>query len=180
LELHEMAAFLKLTPTETFSEYQHLVRHFEFEKETRRKLGPLDQFQSSRYFQIAASEESLERYRLRLKELSRLPVWARSGRIDLDSLLTRDYRAAVIDLSLDNPEVRAITAARALQVLWRQGEATRTQLLGRRPRKRLWRGTLVVIDEAHLFAPATPAAPHPRLVSERAARFCGQGTKVSL
>jgi DNA helicase HerA-like ATPase len=177
LLLPDMAAFLRLTPKETFAEYRHLDRHFKFEKQTPKGLGSLDNFQKSEYFEIAVGED-LERYRLLLDELSRLKVWATDKEKDLDSLFTRNCKAVVVDLSMDDEQERMITIARVLGKLWHQGEECRRKFL-QKP-KTSWPGTLVVIDEGHLFAPPTAADPQKRLVSERIQRFADQGKKFNL
>lgn len=194
LSLDEMAAFLKLDPADTFAEYQHLRRHYAFE-ETRAKqktqqgggptasdndLGTIDEFKASQYFQIAF-DDVLERYRLRLEKLSNRKAWASAAGNDLDSILKSEFRAAVIDLSVDDEEVRVMTVARALEVVWRQGEETRTAAMSAAGTPNApWPGTLVVIDEAHLFAAPGPLDPQRRLVSERIERFSDQGKKFNL
>ena len=54
------------------------------------------------------------------------------------------------------------------------------RLLNRRRDRKPWLGTVVVIDEAHLFAPAAPSDPQERLVSQRVERFADQGKKFNL
>jgi uncharacterized protein len=173
LSLAEMAAFLRLTPKESFAEYRHLDRHYKYEK----TKSTLQNFANSHYFQVAVGEE-LERYRLLLHELAARKVWATpDGKKDLDSLLAEDHRAIVVDLSINDEEVRTITAARTLEVLWRRGEANRNRFLRKRGS---WAGTLVVIDEAHIFAPPFTDDPQKRAVCERIERFADQGKKLNL
>jgi DNA helicase HerA-like ATPase len=95
-------------------------------------------------------------------------------------VLANDYRAAVVDLSLDDQQVRMIMAARTLQILWQEGERTRTRLLSGKRGRKPWIGTVVVIDEAHLFAPAVASDPQQQLVSQRIERFADQGKKFNL
>jgi DNA helicase HerA-like ATPase len=174
LSFEEMAAFLRLTPKETFAEYRHLDRHYKYEKN---KLGTLEKFANGPYFSVAVGED-LERYRLLLQELATRKVWAtRDTDKDLDTLLAEDPRAVVVDLSTDDEQVRTITAARALEVLWRQAENRRKTFLRKRGP---WSGTLVVIDEAHVFAPPSTEDPQKRAVCERIARFADQGKKLNL
>ena len=86
--MEEMAAFLRLTPKETFAEYRHLDRQLNYEKKMNSKIGSLEDFAKSPYFDIAAGEE-LERYQLLLQELALLNVWAKDSKQDLDSLLKK-------------------------------------------------------------------------------------------
>ena len=177
LTLEEMAAFLRLRPSEAFAEYRHLDRHLKFEKESGR-LGTLKQFIDSKYFQIAVGEE-VERYRLRLQELAALNVWATDVKKDLDYLFQPEqgYRSIVVDLSIDNEQVKMITAAQALEALWAEGEGKRREYLRSGT---IWGGTLTVVDEGHLFAPPETSDPQKRLVSERIQRFADQGKKLNL
>lgn len=176
LSFDEMAAFLRLTPQGSFAEYRHLDRHYKYEKE-RRALGTLEKFVNSPYFDVAVGEE-LERYRLLLQELAMRRVWATPNtRKDLDSLLAEEHKAVVVDLSIDDEEVRTITAARTLEVLWRRGEEKRRAFL---ENGAPWVGTLVVIDEAHLFAPPSTDDQQREAVLERIERFADQGKKLNL
>lgn len=175
LSFDEMAAFLRLTPQEKFAQYRHLDRHYKYEKE-RRTLGTLQEFANSPYFEIAVGEE-VERYRLLLEELAARGVWATVEKKDIDSLLAGKYRGIVMDLSIDDEEVRTITMARTLEVLWRRGEEKRKAFLESGDQ---WVGTLVVIDEAHLFAPPSTDDPQKRAVCERIERFADQGKKLNL
>jgi DNA helicase HerA-like ATPase len=177
LTLADMAAFLRLTPTETFTEYRHLDRHYKFEMETKEQIGSLEEFKESRYFRIAVGED-VERYRLRIEELSRLNVWASNERKDLDSLFDENSKAIVVDLSMDEEQVRMITVARTLEALWRQGDRQRRELLRKSNVSGV--GTLVVIDEGHLFAPPETEDSQRQLVSERIQRFADQGKKLNL
>lgn len=59
LSQEEMAAFLRLTPTDDFAEYRHFDRHLKYERETN-GLSTLDSFKNSKYFQVAVGED-LER-----------------------------------------------------------------------------------------------------------------------
>ncbi len=182
LSLGEMAAYLRLTPKDSFAEYRHLDRHYQYEKriakkDSKRPIGTLQEFLNSGYFQLAVGEE-LERYRLLLQELAALRVWATSSdKKDLDTFLAEPRRAVVVDLSTDDEEVRTITAARTLQSLWEEGEAKRREFLARGGD---WPGTLVVIDEAHLFAPPSTTDPRKRAVCERIERLADQGKKLNL
>lgn len=179
LTLHDMAAFLRLTPSDTLTEYQHLKRHLNYfrSKEQKKKGSTIEDFRKSKYLEMAAGEE-LERYSLLLERLEKLEVWARKGRKDLDSLFKRKYKATLVDLSKDDEQVRMITAARVLEVLWRRGEKERQEFL--RDTTKRWAGTLVVIDEGHMFAPPKPENPQKRLVCERVQRFADQGKKLNL
>jgi uncharacterized protein len=179
LSLHDMAAFLRLTPSENFAEYQHLKRHLDYfkTKEQKKKGSTIEDFRKSKYLEIASGEE-LARYSLMLERLEKLEVWARKGRKDLDSVFKRKYRATVVDLSKDDEQVRMITAARVLEVLWRRGEVERKRFLQDVTLR--WPGTLVVVDEGHLFAPPAPEDPQKRLVGERIHRFADQGKKLNL
>lgn len=177
LSLEEMAAFLRMTPKETFAEYRHLDRHFNYEKTAGKRIGSLKEFMASQYFGLAVGED-LERYRLLLQELENVNVWAEDTTKDLDSVLEADNRAVVVDLSIDDEQVRTITAARTLEALWRQGEKKRKRFL--RDGSEPWLGTLVVIDEGHLFAPPQPPDPQKRLVCNRIKRFADQGKKLNL
>jgi hypothetical protein len=187
LSLQEMAAYLNVSPTEAFEEYRHLDRHLKYEKqmERRRKsqgqdtsLGTISEFMTSGYFDLAVGED-LERYRLRLQELSELDVWWKGGTTkDLDSLFDGDYRAVVVDLSQYSEQVRMITASRTLQALWGRGECRRKKFLQSNTER--WNGTVVVIDEAHLFAGPKPEDPQKQLLGERIQRFADQGKKLNL
>jgi DNA helicase HerA-like ATPase len=191
LSLDEMAAYLKLDPASTFPEYQELRRHYQFEDARRRDkgsdktapldLGTIDEFKDSQYFQIS-SGDPLDRYRVKLERLAARRAWASTPGNDLDALLRSDFRASVIDLSIDDEEVRTITVARALEVLWKQGEERRTSAMRSEApgEEDSWRGTLVVVDEAHMFAPPEPLDPQRRLVNERIERFSDQGKKFNL
>ncbi|MGB7220085.1 MAG: ATP-binding protein [Vicinamibacterales bacterium] len=182
LSLGEMAAYLRLTPKESFAEYRHLDRHYKYEKTIpkkagKKRLGTLQEFLDSGYFQLAVGEE-LERYRLLLQDLAALRVWATSTTTkDLDTFLADPHRAVVVDLSTDDEEVRTITAARTLQALWEEGQDKRKEFL---KNGGSWPGTLVVIDEAHLFAPPSTSDPRRRAVCERIERFADQGKKLNL
>jgi len=183
LSQEEMAAFLGLRPKDHFSDYRHLVRHIRYERNKRSpskfRRMTLDEFVRSGYFEIAAGEE-LERYRLLLDELLGLRVWATSSET-LDSLVTAGHRAVVVDLSMDDERVRLMAAARVLGALWRLGESTRTKrLTGRRATSTPWPGTVVLIDEAHMFAPSDTPEPQKQLLRERIERFADQGKKFNL
>ena len=177
LSLDEMAAFLRLKPSETFAEYRHLDHHFKYQKQTGAWPVTLEEFSKSKYFDVAVGED-VERYRLRLQELSGLDVWAKDSNNDLDSLFERDLRSIIVDLSLDDDQARTLTAARALEALWGQGEERRKAFL--RDETISWNGTVVVIDEGHLFAPPETTDPQKRLVSEKIQRFADQGKKLNL
>jgi len=177
LSMEEMASFLRLSPKETFAEYRHLDRHLNYYKATNSDVGSLKEFIESQYFQLAVGEE-LERYRLLLRELNSLDVWAPAKNKDLDSLLEKHSRATVVDLSVENEQVRTITAARTLEALWRQGEEKRKRFLV--GGDGIWVGTLVVIDEGHLFAPPETKDSRKQLVCERIMRFADQGKKLNL
>ena len=135
LSPREMAAFLQLAPSEQFLEYRHLDRHYAYQKKEQEKGDEatgytLEDFTSSDYFEIAVGEE-LERYHLRLQELSSIDAWLRKSDAvkDLDTIFEGSYRAIVVDLSSDDEQVRMITAARTLEVLWRKGLERRKQYL---------------------------------------------------
>jgi DNA helicase HerA-like ATPase len=194
LSLEEMAAYLQLSPTTAFEEYRQLDRHLKYEKqmldrlESQTKeqkgkgldtrLGTIDEFKASGYFDLAVGED-VERYRLRLERLSKKDVWWKGGETkDLDSLFDENYKAIVVDLSKDDEQERMITAARALQALWGQGESGRKKLL--QSSAESWRGTVVVIDEAHMFAPPKLEDPQKQLLGERIQRFADQGKKFNL
>jgi DNA helicase HerA-like ATPase len=177
LSLEEMAAFLRLKPSETFAEYRHLDHHFKYQKQTKQWPVTLEDFIKSQYFDVAVGED-VERYRLRLQELAGLNVWAKDSTKDLDSLFEQTHRSIIVDLSLDDEQVRIITAARALEALWSQGEEKRKNFL--RDETISWNGTVVVIDEGHLFAPPETTDPQKRLVSEKIQRFADQGKKLNL
>ena len=187
LSLQEMAAYLQLSPSGAFEEYRHLDRHLKYEKQMQRRLKPPSQdaslgtiyeFKASGYFDLAVGED-LERYRLRLDELSEQDVWWKGGTTkDLDSLFDENYKAIVVDLSKDDEQVRMITAARMLEALWRQADDRRKRFLQSDTEK--WNGTVVVIDEAHLFAPPKPEDPQKQLLGERIQRFADQGKKLNL
>ena len=177
LSLEEMAAFLRLKPGETFAEYRHLDHHFKYQKQTKQWPVTLEEFSKSQYFDVAVGED-VERYRLRLQELAGLNVWAKDSTKDLDSLFEQTHRSIIVDLSLDDEQVRTITAARALEALWSQGEEKRKAFL--RDETISWNGTVVVIDEGHLFAPPETTDPQKRLVSEKIQRFADQGKKLNL
>jgi hypothetical protein len=142
LSLREMAAFLQLTPSEDFAEYQHLKRHHAYqEKKEREKKDQLkegktagytlEDFLSSDYFELGGGSEELERYRLRLETLLSFRAWWRKsdGLKDLDEIFDGPYKAIVVDLSSDDEQVRMITAARALETLWRKGLDSRRDYL---------------------------------------------------
>ena len=177
LSQEEMAAFLRLTLPGDFAEYRHFDRHLRYERKAG-SLSTLDSFKKSGYFRWRVGEE-LERYRLRLEQVSKLDVWYTSdAQKDLDSLFESTSKAVVVDLSKDDPEVRMITAARTLQALWKQGEDRRKKFL--QSAETAWGGTLVLIDEGHLFAPPQSEDPQKRLVCERIQRFADQGKKLNL
>jgi DNA helicase HerA-like ATPase len=83
-----------------------------------------------------------------------------------------------VDLSTDDEEMRTITASRTLEALWQDGERRRKAFL--KKKRDPWPGTLVVIDEAHLFAPPSTDDPRKRAVCERIERFADQGKKLNL
>lgn len=178
LSLPEMAAFLRVSPSNAFAEYRHLDRHYKYDKlHGRLHDATLEDFIRSPYFELAVGEE-LDRYRMLLQELATKRVWAKSETpTDIDSIFSGDHRAIVVDLSLDDEDVRTITAARTLELLWRDGEAKRNRFL---KDGTPWVGTLVVIDEAHLFAPPSTDDPQKQSVRERIERFADQGKKLNL
>jgi hypothetical protein len=178
LSLEEMAAFLRLTPHDTFADYRHLKKHYTHDKDTN-TLGTLEEFLASQYFKIAAGEE-LERYRLRLEHLQKLRVWATEVAEDLDSVLAGNSKTIAVNLATDNEQERTIMAARCLEALWRNGEQKRKEFLA--GNRSVWVGTIVVIDEGHLFAPSDTEAedPEKRLVRERILRLADQGKKLNL
>ena len=51
LTLHDMAAFLRLTPSNTFAEYQHLKRHLNYfrSKEQKKKGSTIEDFRKTKY-----------------------------------------------------------------------------------------------------------------------------------
>lgn len=173
LELADMSAFLRLTPETTFAEYRHLDRHRKFEEQTKGAIGSLRDFLNSKYFGIAVGED-LERYRLRIEHLLELGVWAEDGTKDLASLFTTRPKAVVIDLSTDDEQKRMITAGRTLESLWREGDALRKEFLKKRDLH--WPGTLVVIDEGHVFAPP-PNRRSPKAVGIRTNSALGRFRK---
>src|SRR6266576_1668637 len=180
LSKREMAAFLGLTGTDDFGEYSHFDRHYKYQEKDN-GFSTLDAFKSSKYFETRPSgeDEDLERYRLRLENVAQLGVWWKMGTDkDVDSLFEGTNRAVVVDLSKDDQQVRMITAARTLEALWRQGEKRRKAFL--ESGTGAWPGTLVVIDEGHVFAPPAPEGPQKRLVCERIQRFADQGKKLNL
>ena len=180
LSKREMAAFLGLTGIDDFGDYRHFDRHYKYQ-EKNHGFSTLDAFRSSKYFETRHSgdDEDLERYRLRLENVSQLGVWWKSNtEKDLDSLFAGTSRAIVVDLSSDDRHVRMITAARTLEALWRQGEKRRKAFL--QSGSYAWPGTLVAIDEGHVFAPPEPDGPQKRLVCERIQRFADQGKKLNL
>jgi len=185
LSLDEMSAFLRISPKESFAEYRHLDRHCRYEKMAKKadestEAGlreNLKDFLASRYFEYAVGED-VERYRFLLQELANVKVWAEDADNDLDSLLTANSRAVVVDLSIDDEEVRTMMAARTLEALWRQGEKRRKAYL--QDKTVPWPGTLVVIDEGHIFAPPRPRDPQSQLVCDRIKRFADQGKKLNL
>jgi DNA helicase HerA-like ATPase len=186
LSPEEMAAFLRLTPSEEFAEYRHLDRHIKYHKQLNaHKRGEealeysIDDFIEDGYFEVAVGEE-VERYRLRLLDLSKREVWwSDEYTKDLDTLIQSDSKAVVVDLSTDDEQVRMITAARALEKLWQLGLARRPEFI-KNPKGSNWTGTVVLMDEAHLFAPPETTDPQKRLVSERIQRFADQGKKLNL
>jgi uncharacterized protein len=186
LSLEEMAAFLRLTPSGDFAEYRHLDRHIKYHQQLNRHNDTntaveysISEFLGDGYFAVAVGEE-LERYRFRLSELSSREVWWNDEyATDLDACIESDSNAVVIDLSCDDEQVRMITAARALEHLWRLGLKRRLDFI-KDPEGTKWTGTVVVIDEAHMFAPPDTADPQKKLVSERIQRFADQGKKLNL
>ena len=72
LSLQDMAAFLRLAPSENFAEYQHLKRHLDYfkSKEQKKKGSTIEDFRKSKYLKIASGEE-LARYSLVLERLER-------------------------------------------------------------------------------------------------------------
>jgi hypothetical protein len=174
----EMAAFLGLTGASDFGEYRHFDRHFKYQEQAG-GFSTLNEFKESKYFEKAEAGEDLERYRFRLEKVSQLDVWwTADTKKDLDSLFEGKSKAIVVDLSKDDQQVRMITAARTLEALWRQGEERRKEFL--KSRTGAWQGTVVVIDEGHMFAPPATEDPQKRLVSERIQRFADQGKKLNL
>ena len=93
-------------------------------------------------------------------------------------MLQRNHKAIVVDLSIDDEQVRTITAARTLEALWRRGKKERKKFLNKSEDP--WIGTLVVIDEGHLFAPPGTEDLRKKLVCERIKRFADQGKKLNL
>jgi DNA helicase HerA-like ATPase len=191
LSPEEKAAFLRLSPSEGFAEFRHLDRHIKYHEQLYYKqlnadesgekaLGySIDDFIKDGYFEVAVGEE-LERYRLRLLDLSKRKVWwSDKYEQDLDELIQSDSKAVVVDLSTDDEQVRMITAARALEKLWQLGLDRRPQFI-KKPQESNWTGTVVVMDEAHLFAPPDTTDPQKKLVSERIQRFADQGKKLNL
>jgi DNA helicase HerA-like ATPase len=176
LSLNEMAAFLRINPKESFAEFRHLDRHFHFDQ-NHGGIKSLDEFLASEYFEVAVGEE-LERYRFLLEQLKKVQVWANNPDNDLDSLLTKNERGVVVDLSIDDEQVRTMIAARTLEALWRDGLNRRKEFLTKPDVK--WPGTLVVIDEAHMFAPPDSQDSQRQLVSNRIKRFADQGKKLNL
>ena len=118
LSKREMAAYLGLTGTDDFGEYLCFDRHYKYQEKSD-GFSTLDAFKCSKYFEMAGTGEDLERYKLRLENVSQLGVWWKSGTDkDLDSLFEGKTRAIVVDLSKDDQQVRMITAARTLEALW--------------------------------------------------------------
>lgn len=175
LSLTEMAAFIGIDPKEDFGVYLHLRRHRKFDG----SVATLRSFRDSRYFQAAYGED-VERYQLLLEQLDETKVWAEDRAKTLDSALQGRSRGVVVDLSSDDERVRMIMAARALEVLWHKGDACRQNHL-KNPSEQ-WPGTVVLIDEAHLFAPRELEGLNPQkeLVRQRIKRFADQGKKFNL
>ncbi len=171
----EKQAVLRLSPEENFLEYREFRRHLEYEKVHGESMT-FEAFRESKFFQFA-SGESVERYRAWLEGVTAPGLWVPT---DLDNIIEdENKRLIVIDLAVEEEQVRYMTAARTLEVLWRAGEKKRTKAASGR-RSSSWVGTIVVIDEAHLFAPPVAEDPQRRLLAERVERFCDQGKKLNL
>jgi DNA helicase HerA-like ATPase len=101
---------------------------------------------------------------------------------NLDAITKDKKRMLVLDLSFDDEQVRILSAGKALELLWQsaweqRGQYNKAISNGKTPDA--WPGTIIVIDEAHVFAPQEPA-DNQRAVSDRIERIADQGKKLNL
>ncbi len=89
-----------------------------------------------------------------------------------------DKKLVVVDLSSDDAR-RYKRANAALEAIWEFGQAQRVDYNSKGLGGMLWPGTLVVIDEAHLFAPRE-SNDSTKECSERIERISDQGKKLNL
>lgn len=180
LSTDEKQALLGLSPKDDFTEYQEFHRQLKYEQIHKLKSATFSDFQNSQYFEFA-NGETAERYRLWLKAVTPPELWAQGpkGNVD-DALEDGRCRLVVLDLSTESQQVKYMLAARALEVLWRSAEAQRDEFVRTGGGRKRWPGTVVLIDEAHLFAPTVASDPKQGLIAERIERLADQGKKLNL
>lgn len=107
----------------------------------------------------------------------------RSVETNLDPFIEQQKKLLVLDLSFDDEQVRYISAGKTLELLWQWGWEQRVEhnkTVSAGEAAKAWPGLIIVIDEAHLFAPVETADPQRRHVSERIERIADQGKKLNL
>lgn len=174
LSSEEQAVLLGLSPETTPLEYRAFRRHLSYEESHSTRSATLEGFRKSKFFEFSTGED-VDRYRTWLEYREGHAKWVAA---DLNAVADEKTRVVVVDLSVKQESVRYMSAARVLEVLWDDGERRREELLT--GDEKPWNGTIVVIDEAHLFAPPNPADPQRRFLAERIERFCDQGKKLNL
>jgi DNA helicase HerA-like ATPase len=181
LKPEEKEAILGLSPVENFVEYRAFRRHLAYEESHNCESATLNEFRDSKYFEFAAGED-LDRYRAWLEFVTERTYWVDAAVAEKVSDTLK--RLVVVDLAVDKQrkvteQVRYMTAARALEALWEDGEKKRENArngIAAAP----WVGTMIVIDEAHLFAPPTTMDPQRRFLAETIMRLSDQGKKLNL
>jgi hypothetical protein len=171
----EKEAVLGLSLGENFAEYCEFRRHLDYERIHRSSAQTFEEFRQSTFFDIARGE-GVERYRAWLEGVTDDALWVDTN---IDAIIADESkRLIIVDLAVRSQQVRYMTAARVLEQLWNVGEEKRQALIDGRDAN--WPGTIVVLDEAHLFAPPTTSDPQRRLLAERIERLADQGKKLNL
>ena len=171
----EKEAVLGLSLGENFAEYYEFRRHLDYERMHNSSAKTFEEFRKSKFFDIARGE-GVERYRAWLEGVTDDALWVETN---IDEIIANESnRLIIVDLAVRSQQVRYMTAARVLEQLWNVGEGKRQALIDGSGSN--WPGTIVVLDEAHLFAPPTTSDPQRRLLAERIERLADQGKKLNL
>lgn len=171
----EKEAVLGLSLGENFAEYCEFRRHLDYERIHNSVSQTFKEFRKSKFFDFARGE-GVERYRAWIEGVTDDELWVDT---EIDEIVAKEfYRLIVVDLAVRSKQVRYMTAARVLDQLWELGETKRQKFIDGSDID--WPGTVVVLDEAHLFAPPFTPDPQLRLLVERIERLADQGKKLNL
>ena len=159
----EKPAVLRLDPLENRGEFHSFQTLLEqFRNEASYTLDDIKQA-ASRYF-----FEELRNIGLRIVNLDILDwgAWAKPGDTSMTQVLNEKHRLTVIDVGALRSDQEKLMAS--MVVLGHFWEARSGQ------------DVLIVIDEAHNVAPATPVTELQRVCTDLATRIAGEGLKYGI